>query len=122
MDNARIATLVVEDEAIIRMGIVEELEDAGFDVVQASNAAQAIGVLTSNSRIEVLFTDVDMPGSIDGLGLAAVVRDRWPPIKIIVTSGHRIIGVDVLPIDVRFMVKPYDPNAVIRSIREMTLN
>ena len=122
MDNPRIAVLVVEDEAIIRMSIVEELEDAGFEVFEASNAAQAIEVLIANSRIGVMFTDVDMPGGVDGLKLAASVRDRWPPIKIIVTSGHRRIDVDALPVEARFMVKPYDPNAVIRSIREMTLN
>lgn len=121
MDNPRIAVLVVEDEAIIRMSIVEELEDTGFEVFEASNAAQAIEVLIANSRIGVMFTDVDMPGGVDGLKLAASVRDRWPPIKIIVTSGHRRIDVDALPVEARFMVKPYDPNAVIRSIREMTL-
>ncbi|MCV9966864.1 response regulator [Pararhizobium sp. BT-229] len=122
MDNPRIAVLVVEDEAIIRMSIVEELEDAGFEVFEASNAAQAIEVLIANSMIAVMFTDVDMPGGVDGLKLAASVRDRWPPIKIIVTSGHRRIDVDALPVEARFMAKPYDPNAVIRSIREMTLN
>lgn len=122
MVSQRIAVLVVEDEALIRMSIVEEMEDAGFEVFQASNAAQAIEILIANSRIEVMFTDVDMPGSVDGLKLAASVRDRWPPIKIIVTSGHRRIDVDALPAEARFMVKPYDPNAVIRSIREMTLN
>jgi DNA-binding NtrC family response regulator len=122
MGNPRIAVLVVEDEAIIRMSIVEELEDAGFEVFEASNAAQAIEVLIANSRIDVMFTDVDMPGGVDGLKLAASVRDRWPPIKIIVTSGHRRIDVDALPVEARFMVKPYDSNAVIRSIREMILN
>ncbi|MBP1861931.1 response regulator [Rhizobium herbae] len=122
MDNPRIAVLVVEDEAVIRMSIVEELEDAGFEVLEASNAAQAIDILIANSRIEVMFTDIDMPGGVDGLKLAASVRDRWPPIKIIVTSGHRRIDVDALPVEARFMTKPYDPNVVIRSIREMTLN
>ncbi|MCV9966763.1 response regulator [Pararhizobium sp. BT-229] len=122
MGNPRIAVLVVEDEAVIRTSIVEELEDAGFEVFEASNAAQAIEILIANSRIEVMFTDVDMPGGVDGLKLAASVRDRWPPIKIIVTSGHRSIDVDALPVEARFMAKPYDPNAVIRSIGEMTLN
>lgn len=104
------------------MSIVEELEDAGFEVFQASNAAQAIEVLIANTTIELMFTDIDMPGGVDGLKLAASVRDRWPPIKIIVTSGHRKVDVDALPVEARFMVKPYDPTAVIRSIREMTLN
>ncbi len=122
MDNAHIAVLVVEDEAIIRMNIVAELEDAGFEVFEASNAAQAIDVLIANNRIQLMFTDVDMPGGVDGLKLAASVRDRWPPIKIIVTSGHRRIDVDALPVEARFMAKPYDLDAVILSIREMTMN
>jgi DNA-binding NtrC family response regulator len=122
MDNRRISVLVVEDETIIRMSIVDELEDAGFEVFQASNAAQAIEVLIANSSIEVMFTDVDMPGGVDGLKLAASVRDRWPPIKIVVTSGHRKVDVNALPVETCFVAKPYDPTAVIRSIREMTLN
>lgn len=122
MDNAYIAVLVVEDEAIIRMSIVAELEEAGFEVFEASNAAQAIDVLIANNRIQLMFTDVDMPGGVDGLKLAASVRDRWPPIKIIVTSGHRRIDVDALPVEARFMAKPYDLNSVILSIREMTMN
>lgn len=122
MDNAQIAVLVVEDEAIIRMSIVAELEDAGFEVFEASNAAQAIDVLIANNRIQLMFTDVDMPGGVDGLKLAASVRDRWPPIKIIVTSGHRQIDVDALPVEARFMAKPYDLSSVILSIREMTMN
>lgn len=122
MDNRRISVLVVEDETLIRMSIVDELEDAGFVVFQASNAAQAIEVLIANSSIEVMFTDVDMPGGVDGLKLAASVRDRWPPIKIVVTSGHRKVDVNALPVEACFVAKPYDPLAVIRSIREMTLN
>ena len=120
MVSQRIAVLVVEDEAIVRMSIVEELEEAGFEVFEAANAAKAIEVLIANNRIEVMFTDIDMPGGVDGLKLAASVRDRWPPIKIIVTSGHRKVNVDALPVEARFMLKPYEAEAVIRSIREMT--
>lgn len=122
MQHASIAVLVVEDEAFIRMSIVDELEDAGFTVFEAANAADAIEVLIANSAIELMFTDVDMPGGIDGLKLAASVRDRWPPIKIIVTSGHRNVNVDALPVEARFMPKPYDITEIIRSIREMTSN
>ncbi len=120
MDNQRISVLIVEDEVLIRMSMVDELEDAGFTVFEASNAEQAIEMLIANSAIEVMFTDIDMPGGIDGLKLAASVRDRWPPIKIIVTSGHRQINVQALPVEARFVIKPYDPMAIIRSIREMT--
>ncbi|MBA3040299.1 MAG: response regulator [Alphaproteobacteria bacterium] len=120
MENEPIAVLVVEDEVLIRMSIVAELEDAGFEVFEASNAVEAIEVLIANNRIQLMFTDVDMPGGVDGLKLAASVRDRWPPIKIIVTSGHRSVDVDALPVEARFMAKPYDLDAVILSIREMT--
>tara|TARA_R110002020_G_scaffold127531_3_gene286107 strand:+ start:9166 stop:9534 length:369 start_codon:yes stop_codon:yes gene_type:complete len=120
MDNRKIAVLVVEDEVLIRMAMVEELEDAGFEVFEASNADQAIDTLVANSRIDVMFTDIDMPGGVNGLRLAASVRDRWPPIKIIVTSGHHRIKVEALPVEARFVGKPYDPLAIIRSIREMT--
>ncbi|PJI45526.1 MAG: response regulator [Rhizobium sp.] len=122
MENEPIAVLVVEDEVLIRMSIVAELEDAGFEVFEASNAVEAIEVLIANNRIQLMFTDVDMPGGVDGLKLAASVRDRWPPIKIIVTSGHRSVDVDALPVEARFMAKPYDLDAVILSIREMTTN
>ncbi|OCJ62979.1 transcriptional regulator [Agrobacterium tumefaciens] len=120
MSNQPIAVLVVEDEALVRMGIVDELEDAGFEVFEAANATDAIGILIANTRISVMFTDVDMPGGVDGLKLAASVRDRWPPITIIITSGHRIVDVGDLPARARFMSKPYNPDTVVRSIREMT--
>ena len=120
MDNQPISVLIVEDEVLIRMSMVDELEDAGFTVFEASNADQAIEMLITHTAIEVMFTDVDMPGGVDGLKLAASVRDRWPPIKIIVTSGHRQINVDALPVDARFVIKPYDPTDIIQSIRELT--
>ena len=115
----RTAVLVVEDEALIRMGIVDELELAGFDVFEAVNSVVAIQILTVNPEIAVMFTDVDMPGGVDGLKLAAAVRDRWPPISIIVTSGHRAVSVDDLPVRARFMPKPYNPDVVVKSIMEM---
>lgn len=119
MPNQRIAVLVVEDEALVRMGIVDQLEDAGFEVFEASNATEAIEQLITNDRISVMFTDVDMPGGVDGLKLAASVRDRWPPIRIIVTSGHRKVDTADLPTEARFMPKPYNPDHVVRSIREL---
>lgn len=118
MDH-RIAVLVVEDEALIRMAIVSELEDAGFQVFEAHNADAAISMLIFNLNIEVVFTDIDMPGSIDGLKLAAAVRNGWPPVRIIVTSGYPHIEMHELPLEGLFLKKPYDTNTVIRSIREM---
>ena len=115
----KIAVLVVEDEPITRMDVVEQLEEGGFKVFEAPDAAQAIKILEANPSIRVLFTDVDMPGSMDGLKLAAAVRDRWPPIRIVVASGLRKINMDALPDDSRFFSKPYNLNEVAATMRSM---
>jgi two-component system, response regulator PdtaR len=99
--------LVVEDELIIRVDIANCLQDAGFEVVEAANADDAISILESRNDIRLVFTDVDMPGSMDGLKLASFVRDRWPPIKLIVTSGHVPAKEADLPSGGRFFTKPY---------------
>lgn len=114
-----ITVLVVEDEALIRMDIALQLEDRGFTVLEAASAKQALQILISDPAIQVMFTDVDMPGDMDGLKLAAAVRDRWPPIKIIVTSGHREIAMKDLPDESRFFAKPYMGSAVASAMREM---
>jgi two-component system, response regulator PdtaR len=114
-----IAVLVVEDEALVRMDMAMQLSAEGFRVFEAANADEAIHILEKNAEIHILFTDIDMPGSMDGLKLSAFVRDRWPPIHIIVVSGHRIIDVVDLPDGGVFYSKPYDPTDVIRSMREL---
>lgn len=88
MSNERVAVLVVEDEVLLRMMMADALTDDGFEVFEAMHAADAIEVLTNTPHVKVIFTDIDMPGDMDGLRLAAFVRDRWPPIKVIITSGH----------------------------------
>ena len=80
--------LIVEDEMILRMRAIDIVEDAGFNPVEAVNADQAISILESRSDISLLFTDIQMPGSIDGLKLAHAVHERWPSIKIILVSGQ----------------------------------
>ena len=80
--------LIVEDEPLVRVGACNMIEDAGFEVIEAASADEAIRILESRSDIRVVFTDVHMPGTMDGLRLAHAVRGRWPPIKIIVTSGR----------------------------------
>ena len=115
----KIAVLVVEDEPITRMEVVDQLEEAGFKVFQAANADLAIKIIETNPPIRVLFTDIDMPGSMDGLKLAAAVRDRWPPIRIVVTSGHRKIDAGALPPEARFFSKPYNMNEVASMMRMM---
>jgi CheY-like chemotaxis protein len=83
--------LVVEDEPLVRMDMADCLTDEGFEVIEASDADEAIKALEADGRIRLLFTDVDMPGTMDGLKLARFVADRWPPVRIIVTSGHRLV-------------------------------
>jgi CheY-like chemotaxis protein len=111
--------IVVEDEAIVRMDIAMSLQDKGFMVLEASNADEAIGLLDAHPEIRLMFTDIDMPGSMDGLKLAKAVRDRWPPVKIIIASGHRELRDDLLPIEGKFFSKPYDQARIISAMREM---
>jgi len=111
--------LVVEDEVIIRMGAVQMLEDAGFAVVEAGNAHDAMGILEKRTDVRAIFTDINMPGTLDGMRLARLVRGRWPPIHLIVTSGLISPNDDDLPPGGRFIRKPYDPGHVIAMIREL---
>jgi CheY-like chemotaxis protein len=99
--------LVVEDEPILRLHAVDIIEDAGFEVVEASSADEAIAILDSRRDIRVVFTDIDMPGSMDGIRLAAAIRDRWPPIELILTSGHVKLGDHDIPERGLFFSKPY---------------
>ena len=115
----KIAVLVVEDEPITRMDVVEQLEEGGFKVFEAPDADRAIKILETNPAIRVLFTDIDMPGSMDGLKLAAAVRDRWPPIRIVVASGLRKVNLDALPDNSRFFSKPYNVNEIAATMRSM---
>jgi len=112
--------LVVEDEFLLRMDAVEMIAGAGFEAVAAANADQAIEILESRRDISVVFTDIQIPGSMDGLKLARAIRGRWPPIKIVATSG-RAIAADVdLPEGGRFLPKPYHPLQVAGILRELT--
>jgi CheY-like chemotaxis protein len=112
--------LVVEDEFLLRMNAAEMIGEAGFDVVEAGNADEAIAILEARPDIYVVFTDIQMPGSMDGLKLARFVRGRWPPIKIVATSGFVSVGIDDLPEGSRFLTKPYRPAQIIATIRELT--
>lgn len=116
---AKPAVLVVEDEPLLRMMAVDLVEDAGFEALEAANADEAIKILECRSDIRVIFTDIDMPGSMDGLLLAAAVRDRWPPIQIILTSGHVHISEVELPLGGLFFSKPYDHLQVTRALQSM---
>ncbi|GJE72711.1 response regulator [Methylorubrum podarium] len=99
--------LVVEDECFVRMVAVDMLEDAGLPVAEAPDADTALQLLEGRAQaFDALFTDIDMPGSMDGLTLAARVRARWPHIRLVVTSGRLRPNPDALP-DAGFLPKPY---------------
>src|SRR4029077_6565741 len=111
--------LVVEDEMILRMRAVDIVEDAGFCPVEAVNADEAISILESRSDISLLFTDIQMPGSMDGLKLAHAVHDRWPSIKIILVSGQIKLSDADKPANSRFFGKPLEVKQMIAELREM---
>ncbi len=118
-DPARYAVLVVEDDAIVRAEAIDLCEEAGFTTYEAKNADQAIRMLERHSNIRVLFTDVEMPGTMDGLKLARAVRDRWPPVTIMVTSGRVKVGKDDMPENGLFFAKPYPPNGIVKALNEI---
>ncbi len=111
--------LVVEDEALLLFSLADDLRSLGFDVLEASNADDAIAILNANPRIDLLFTDIDMPGSMDGLRLAHVVRERWPPVRIVITSGKSRPADTLLPLGGSFMPKPYSVNSVAATLRAL---
>jgi two-component sensor histidine kinase/ActR/RegA family two-component response regulator len=111
--------LIVEDEMVLRMRAVDIVEDAGFHPVEAVNADQALSILESRSDISVLFTDIQMPGSMDGLKLAHAVHDRWPAIKIILVSGQVNPSDAERPGDSRFFGKPLSVARMITELQEM---
>jgi two-component sensor histidine kinase len=111
--------LVVEDEMMLRMRAVDIVEDAGFTAVEAVNADDALGILESRADIELLFTDIQMPGSMDGLRLAYAVHERWPLIKIILVSGQLKLTDNDKPVDSRFFGKPLDVKLMITEMQDM---
>jgi CheY-like chemotaxis protein len=121
LDRSRIPAviLIVEDEMMLRMRAVDMVEDAGYTPVEAVDADGAVAILESRSDIALMVTDIQMPGSMDGLGLAHAVRERWPSIKIIVVSGQlRQPNID-LPADSRFFGKPLEAVEMIAQMRSI---
>jgi CheY-like chemotaxis protein len=111
--------LVVEDELVLRMRAVDIVEDAGFTPIQAVNADQAISILETRSDISVLFTDIQMPGSMDGLRLAHAVHDRWPSVKIILVSGRIMPPIADRPVDSWFFGKPLETAKMVTELQNM---
>ncbi|HLW93082.1 MAG TPA: response regulator [Roseiarcus sp.] len=114
--SARPVVLVVEDEPVVRFTAAAQIRNAGFRVIEAGSADEAIDILNARDDIRVVFTDIEMPGTMDGLRLARVVREKWPPVELIVTSGRRRIAEADLPSRGRFIEKPYTERQLIDSI------
>jgi DNA-binding NtrC family response regulator len=103
-----VTVLIVEDEPFLRFHAADIAIEAGFDVLEAGNADDAMAILEARADVRIVFTDIQMPGSMDGLKLAHAIRHRWPPVVIIVTSGQvRPIG-GMIPENVPFLSKPYE--------------
>ncbi|MDM9646829.1 response regulator [Rhizobium sp. S163] len=111
--------LVVEDEPLLRLAGIDLVEAAGYEAVAASDATEAVAILESRDDIRIVFTDVDMPRGVDGMRLAAIIRDRWPPIKVIVVSGHIDDPGNVIPAETVFFSKPYREEQIVETIRQM---
>ncbi|WP_191057519.1 response regulator [Geminicoccus harenae] len=119
MVATRQVILVVEDEPLLRLAAVDMVEDAGFEAVSAANAAQAISILENRNDIRLVFSDIDMLPGMDGIKLAAYIRDRWPPIAIILTSGIYASTDVTLPPNSLFFSKPYVERDILRAARRM---
>lgn len=111
--------LVVEDEMLLRMRAVDMVEDAGYASVEAMDADEAVAILESRSDIALMLTDIQMPGSMDGLTLAHAVHERWPPIKIILVSGQLKLANINIPADSRFFGKPLEAKEMIAQLQNM---
>ncbi len=114
-----LAVLVVEDDALLRAEAVDLCIEAGFTTYEARNADQAIRLLERRSEIRVLFTDIEMEGTMDGLRLAHAVRERWPPVSIMVTSGRRKVTKEDLPENGLFFAKPYPPDDIVKALNSI---
>lgn len=119
MSPGPIVVLVVEDEPLMRISIADHLTDSGFDVLEAANADEAMAILADRLDIAIMFTDIDMPGSMDGLKLAAAVRDRWPPVRIVVTSGYHLVEAGQMPAGTPFFRKPYNPETLVSAFQQI---
>lgn len=118
-DASPTTVLVVEDEMVLRMRAVDIVEDAGFVAVQAVNADEALRILEQRSDISLLFSDIQMPGTMDGLKLAYAVHDRWPGIKIILVSGQVTPAMGDTPAESRFFGKPLESEQMVAELRDM---
>jgi CheY-like chemotaxis protein len=115
----RMVVLVVEDQTLVRMFMTDFLDEAGFKVFEAVNADEALTVLEARPDVQAVVTDIEMPGSMNGLVLAKVIQERWPGVGVVISSGRSRPGPDDLSEKVAFLAKPYLPDTVINVIRQM---
>ena len=116
--------LIVEDEMLVRLTAVFQLEEAGFATLEAGSATleagsadEAIKLLEARKDIQVVFTDINMPGSMDGLKLAHAIRHRWPPVQLVLTSGRLRVRKEDLPERGIFLGKPYSGTELVNAVR-----
>lgn len=120
MNEAQSTTiLVVEDQILLLMDLAKTMRSAGYVVLVAPDADVALDLLEQHSEIRAVITDVDMPGSMNGLALARVIFSKWPPCRLIVVSGHRTVTTADMPNGARFFSKPTDPTKLSSALVEM---
>ena len=116
------SVLVIEDEPVLRIDLIDMLEDHGFQVVEATSVENAIAILEVRSDIRIVYMDLDMPRGVDGVKIAAAIRDRWPPIEIILTAS-RVDGARIqLPVRAKFFPKPINAAQVMSAVRTFAGN
>ncbi len=115
----RLVILVVEDEPLVRLFLSDFLDEAGFKVIEAVDADEAMTILQARPDIQAIISDIEMPGSMDGLALARTVQERWPGVGIVITSGRARPGPEDLSDKVAFLAKPYLPDTIINVIRQI---
>lgn len=116
----RRSILVVDDEPLIRINLADFFEDEGFEVFEAESADAAIAILEANPTVRIVLTDVQMPGSMDGVKLAHFVRERFPPTLLVVASGAVKLTAAQLPAHTMFVAKPFDPRFVLDEIDRLS--
>ncbi|MDB5657913.1 MAG: two-component system response regulator [Cypionkella sp.] len=119
MKNGKAVVLVVEDEALIRISAVDIVLSAGYEALEARDADEAIRILEARSDIDIVFTDVQMPGTMDGIKLSHYIRNRWPPVKLIVASGMAILEESSLPEGSAFFSKPYADHTITDTMARL---
>ena len=117
--SGRAVVLIVEDESLVRMMVIELFEDEGFEVLEAADADQALGIFDRRHDVALLFTDVEMPGSMDGYALARWVHVHRPAVKTMIVSGRALPRAGDVPEGAAFVGKPYDHGDVMRRVQTM---